>query len=122
MPASERSMIASRRKPSATPSAAYEPSPSGPRWSSSAAIRATVSASGGRPSATIPQIPHMPRMIAAAGSGIVKVPGFVGGLPRDDDVGRSRSLREVKEPLASRLLFPLVERRFTYGEYARFLG
>jgi hypothetical protein len=30
--------------------------------------------------------------------------------------------REIlKEPLASRLLFPLVERRFTYGEYARFL-
>jgi len=27
----------------------------------------------------------------------------------------------VKEPLSSRLLFPLVERRFTYAEYARFL-
>jgi hypothetical protein len=27
----------------------------------------------------------------------------------------------LKEPFASRLLFPLVERRFTYGEYARFL-
>jgi hypothetical protein len=27
----------------------------------------------------------------------------------------------VREPLSSRLLFPLVERRFTYGEYARFL-
>lgn len=28
----------------------------------------------------------------------------------------------MKEPLSSRLLFPLRERRFTYGEYARFLG
>jgi hypothetical protein len=28
----------------------------------------------------------------------------------------------MREPLASRLLFPLVERRFTYAEYARFLG
>jgi len=28
----------------------------------------------------------------------------------------------VKEPLASRLLFPFIERRFTYAEYARFLG
>ena len=27
----------------------------------------------------------------------------------------------MKEPLSSRLLFPLRERRFTYGEYARFL-
>ncbi|HEX6699797.1 MAG TPA: hypothetical protein VF101_03625 [Gaiellaceae bacterium] len=27
----------------------------------------------------------------------------------------------MREPLASRLLFPLVERRFTYAEYARFL-
>jgi hypothetical protein len=27
----------------------------------------------------------------------------------------------VKEPLSSRLLFPLVERRFTYAEYAHFL-
>jgi hypothetical protein len=27
----------------------------------------------------------------------------------------------VKEPLSSRVLFPLVERRFTYAEYARFL-
>src|SRR5437763_392965 len=27
----------------------------------------------------------------------------------------------MKEPLSSRLLFPLVERRFTYAEYARFL-
>ena len=27
----------------------------------------------------------------------------------------------MNEPLTSRLLFPLVERRFTYGEYARFL-
>jgi hypothetical protein len=27
----------------------------------------------------------------------------------------------VKEPLSSRLLFPLVERRFTYAEYGRFL-
>jgi hypothetical protein len=27
----------------------------------------------------------------------------------------------MKEPLASRLLFPWTERRFTYGEYARFL-
>jgi hypothetical protein len=27
----------------------------------------------------------------------------------------------VREPFASRLLFPLVERRFTYAEYARFL-
>src|SRR5918912_1884771 len=27
----------------------------------------------------------------------------------------------MKEPLASRLLFPLWERRFTYGEYASFL-
>jgi hypothetical protein len=30
--------------------------------------------------------------------------------------------RSVKEPLASRVLFPLVERRFTYAEYERFLG
>jgi hypothetical protein len=28
---------------------------------------------------------------------------------------------QLTEPLSSRLLFPLVERRFTYGEYARFL-
>jgi hypothetical protein len=27
----------------------------------------------------------------------------------------------VQEPFSSRVLFPLVERRFTYGEYARFL-
>ena len=27
----------------------------------------------------------------------------------------------MREPFSSRLLFPLVERRFTYGEYARFL-
>jgi len=27
----------------------------------------------------------------------------------------------VKEPLSSRVLFPFTERRFTYGEYARFL-
>jgi hypothetical protein len=32
----------------------------------------------------------------------------------------SRSAR-LKEPFSSRLLFPLVERRFTYSEYARFL-
>jgi hypothetical protein len=29
--------------------------------------------------------------------------------------------RSVKEPLSSRVLFPLVERRFTYREYERFL-
>ncbi|MDX6448578.1 MAG: hypothetical protein QOD08_1041, partial [Gaiellaceae bacterium] len=29
--------------------------------------------------------------------------------------------RSVKEPLASRVLFPLTERRFTYAEYDRFL-
>ena len=29
--------------------------------------------------------------------------------------------RSVKEPLASRVLFPLTERRFTYAEYERFL-
>src|SRR5918996_5350320 len=52
-------MIASRRKPNATPSSAQAPSPSGPRWSSAAAIAATVSVSGGRPSATTPQSPHM---------------------------------------------------------------
>src|SRR5438105_12266235 len=52
-------MIASRRKPSATPSAAKEPGPSGPRWSSSAAMRSTVAASGGLLGPTIPQIPHM---------------------------------------------------------------
>ena len=29
--------------------------------------------------------------------------------------------RSVKEPLSSRVLFPLSERRFTYAEYDRFL-
>jgi hypothetical protein len=56
-----------------------------------------MSVSGGRPSATIPQIPHIARIIAVVRS------------------------RVVREPLSSRLLFPLTERRFTYREYARVL-
>src|SRR5437868_1695933 len=52
-------MIASRRWPSATPGASNVPRPSGPRCASSASMRSTVSASGGRSNATTPQRPDL---------------------------------------------------------------
>src|SRR5260370_23804655 len=59
-PRLERSMMARRRCPRATPPADHIPAPSGPRGAMTSAMRATAPTSGRRPSTrTSPAIPHI---------------------------------------------------------------
>src|SRR4051812_11036020 len=59
-PAGDRSMIASRRLPSPTPSSTQTPSSSGPRCAITRVIAATTSSATGAPfRLTAPAIPHM---------------------------------------------------------------
>src|SRR4029077_1679501 len=59
-PRLERSMMARRRCPRATPPADHTPAPSGPRAAMASAIRATAPMSGRRPSSrTSPAMPHI---------------------------------------------------------------
>src|SRR5579872_2332157 len=70
-PKADRSMIASRRWPSAIGPAFQNPSPSGPRWASREVMRRTASQSGAAVQERAPAMPHIsapsvPQQVSAA--------------------------------------------------------